>query len=1005
MTELDAAWLDTSLTALRYAAIERELDAIQVRTDLSARGRAELAIRSRGPVSDLLIAARRANAGAWPDRERYAAAAARALAAIGATELARKVMADASIASAGPRPGRGEQQLLRSAESDADVHERRWARRELAKLLRARRDWSGARAHSQHAYDLAPEADDAARVSFEAALDAWAAGDVACAIAAAKRARDSEPQVAELLDLLERDTERAARGPRWTRFAGELRVAKHASGVLESLGGTGLVPEGMTSDDEPATMGHVAHALRRAGVRVMRLSIDLGAFERCLRAGAALVVEEERPVGRAFRFVQDVDTGAQILAVREPHEEGVELVTLEHLRKRAALFGGSTLVVLGLGDAAEARQKSLAAEGVTHASIFDRLDACDVDEDGQSPPRARVFQLSRALLDELPDCQPARRRLGEALLAAWRSGETDFDEVVAWYAEARERFPRAEWPTQVHAQLLEESERWSEAAIAFADAQRADPLDWRNHLGHGRTLWSVGRVRLAQERFRAAAALAPGLIGPYLWMARCALQLGDLDAAEVSAEIARGLDPKDPSALSILANVHEARGEAEPALDLLAAVFKMAPGASLACRLARGHAAAGRLTEARGALTALLDAPSPREPRDALIIAHKLSVHLAWMAGDARGAWKAGMDALKRFAFHDDLLAEMARILSGCFSPDDEATLLEELVAACPREPNVTTALYEKLLGRRMMKEVVEATDRIAPSLPDDANREWSRARTRLWTSRAPEERAPLAELLQQVVDKAPGFEAARIWLAALVEEREPERVLALLPRESSYYVAAAWELEARARARLGKESEAAALRQRVRSLPAAAFSRAANPLRQCGFHSLSSALVEAGRDRHPGDWGLEMEWLLELRTRGERDAALDALLRAREKHAAGVAWGVAVEIAAAAGRWDLVGLIGREQLRSLGDTRNEGHVWLHRSLVAAGELAEGRNTERKRVLEAVPFHLDALAVLVNAGRRIGACTAAEDAALLEERGPGASRRLDEVEILPWRIG
>lgn len=991
MTELDAAWLDTSLGALRYAAIERELDAIQARTDLTARGRAELAMRARGPVSDLWIAARRATSAAWPDRDRYAAAAARALAAIGAKDLAQRVMPGASLDGV--------------AESGGGPDERRKAKRDLAKVLRARRDWSGAKAESQHAYEIAPEADDAARVSFEAALDAWAAGDAAGATFAAKRARDGEPEAAELLDLLERDAERTQRGPRWTRFSGELRVAKDATGVLESLGGTGLLPEGLTYDDKPATMGHVAHLLRRAGVRVIRIAIDLGAFERCLRAGAAIVVEEERPIGRAFRFVQDVEAGAQLFAVREPHEAGVELVTLEHLRKRAALFGGSTLVVLGIGDAAEARQRMLQSEGVAHVTMFDRLDACDVDEDGQAPPRARVFQLSRALLEELPDCQPARRRLGEALLAAWRNDETELDAVVAWYAEARERFPRAEWPNQIYAQLLEESDRWAEAAIAFADAQRADPLDWRNHLGHGRTLWSAGRLRLAQDRFRAAAALAPTLIGPYLWMARCALQLGDLDAAEVSAEIAKGLDPNDPSALSILANVHEARGEAEPALELLATVYRSTPGANLACRLARGHAGAGRLPEARGVLAKFLEAPSPREPRDALIVANKIAVHLGWMAGDARGAWQSGMDALKRFAFHDDLLAEMARILSGCFSPADETARLEELVAACPREPNVTTALYEKLFARRMSKETIEATDTIAPTLPDDANREWSRARTRLWASRAKEERAPLADLLQQVIDKAPGFEAARVYLAALVEEENPERALAVLPRESSFYVAAAWEVEARARARLGKESEAAALRQRVRSLPAAAFSRAAYPLRQCGFHSLSAALLEAGRDRYPGDWGLEMEWLIELHRRGDRGAAMDALLRAREKHAAGVAWGVAVEISAAAARWDLVGQIGREQLRSLNDTRNEGHVWLHRSLVATAEIAQGKDTERKRVLEAVPFHLDALAVLVNAGRRIGAPSAAEDAALLDERGPGVGKRLADVEILPWRVG
>src|SRR5262249_14696480 len=158
---------------------------------------------------------------------------------------------------------------------------------------------------------------------------------------------------------------------------------------------------------------------------------------------------------------------------------------------------------------AKTRRAALEDAGVVHAAIFDTLDACDLDPDGRPPPRARVFQLTRALLEKQPECEPARRRLGEELLASWRSDDVPVDDVIAWYAEAREHFPRAEWPAQIYATVLEMRSQAAEAGIAYAQAQRSDPADWRNHAGHGRALWNMGRTRASDARFRASAALLP----------------------------------------------------------------------------------------------------------------------------------------------------------------------------------------------------------------------------------------------------------------------------------------------------------------------------------------------------------------------------------------------------------------------------------------------------------------------------------------------------------------
>jgi len=658
------------------------------------------------------------------------------------------------------------------------------------------------------------------------------------------------------------------------------------------------------------------------------------------------------------------------------------LVEWTEQQRRGALFGMSALVVLGRGETAVARRAGLADAGVSHEPLFDALDACEIDGDGQPPPRARVVELARTILERAPESQLACKRWGDQLLAAWRADRVELPEVMSWYGDARERFPDAEWPLQTYAQVLEDRGRSHEAGIAWAEAQYRDPWDERNVTGHARALSRMGRDAVAEENFRRAATLAPHIPAPYTWLAHIALKRKSSAMAEVCAEIAHALDPQHAAPLSVLASALEAQRRGDEALGWLEKARTRDTGdAYLALRIARGHAAAGRWEDAR-----TFGDAGAEHTRDAT--PHRWSARIAWCDGDRDAGWARALRGLDRVGFADELVhVAIAIAISG--PPEQERARIDELRGRATTLEHAGALSFQLLLHRQFADGLAVA-DAFAKANPDEANGDWFVARALLYSGKLATERARIEEHLEKVVKAAPAYESARTLYALAKLAHDPGRALELarLGGAGSYF-ATLWWIQTRALVALGDAARAADVTARLRGLSPDIIARAAPGMRAAGYIPQTLELLELGLDAHAGHPAL----LLELgRTRlvaGSGDA-LGPMMEAASNGGGRVTFEL-YRAARAAERWDVIADIAAQEIAACDDTRLDEDVWIHRGHAAGAALARGDAGPRDELLAKAPRHAEALDALARAAKRD------DDRERLAACAPGMARRLEEV--------
>lgn len=997
---------------------------------------AELAMVRRGPPIDAVLAGKRAVLDRWPDADRYAAAAVRALATMGAPNLAkafaemsapvlsadeRALLADqiergdgrsrsrvahaVHVARAARDAAALERALEAAAEGAAELDERRAALAELASLQRARGDFAGAAETSDRAVHAAPRGDDAIADRVTAALDRWLAGDRARALECLRAARAritekgprgawTEESTGALLDRME-----TGPAPRLvaTPSAARAALATHDDGrgvlaLVDAAFGTKSLDD---PDRRAPTMAHVARALAAAGVPFVRATSDWGAASGLVgRSDALVFVEEERSIGRGFRLLLAVEPEAKLACAREPGRAGAAVAPLAVVDARLALYGKSVLVAFAT---AEAKAKAAIADD---ARLVE-LDRCEVDEDGDAPPDAFVARVTDALLEADPGYEPAKYKKGLSLLEGARQ---DPDPFIRWYATARERFPEAEWPVQLYAQYLAGRGNQAEAALAWLEAWQRDPGDVRNAAGHGTALWRLGDTKLADAAFRRAATLAPEDPAHVYWQAQAAIAEGDLGRAFELASIGQVVEaPDNDWPESLLTTIHERRDEPELAFAAMKAACRKEPGDAWAtCRAVRHHVRRAELVEALAELdrARARDDASPEARRDLDVL--RLEV-LAASFGPA-ATWEAGLAALDAHAPSWELFEEVCKVLP-FLEEEARARAVPELARRVARTKDGDFAwLALKYLERSAPDRARELCGILREGRMDAVTVGWNEARALLRSS-AEADRAVALERLLEVIKDASRFEPLVVYTAAALAGT-PDKSLEHLRIDSQQYPGAVWLLQTRGLEAVGEAKVAAGIRERWLELSADDCLSSAAWLVTGRFVDLARTLVDRAREVAPDHPQIPFVELRLLMTAGDLGGLRGVCERLRARglpeEASFSQLLMALEGALRASDGDLVVATTDAFARVLADSRTSGDPWIVRAARAAALAARGDDAERRAVLEAAGGHPYALRVLAKGEALFGAPAQDEDRERLFSVAPGARTTFARHEVLPW---
>ncbi|HEX5473026.1 MAG TPA: tetratricopeptide repeat protein [Vicinamibacterales bacterium] len=179
---------------------------------------------------------------------------------------------------------------------------------------------------------------------------------------------------------------------------------------------------------------------------------------------------------------------------------------------------------------------------------------------GRKDAASAVSRFDRALAGH-PAYAPALAGKGEALLALGRTGP-----ALAAFEEAL-----AADPTLTTLRSRVDLLRFHSAQQQIAAARRAA---------------DAGQYTDAEKAYRAAIAASPQSAFLYRELADVELKGGALDAALTDAQKATGLDPNDAHALTVLAEVYEARQDWARADQAYTAALAIEPSPELATRAA-----------------------------------------------------------------------------------------------------------------------------------------------------------------------------------------------------------------------------------------------------------------------------------------------------------------------------------------------------------------------------------------------------------------------------------
>lgn len=230
-----------------------------------------------------------------------------------------------------------------------------------------------------------------------------------------------------------------------------------------------------------------------------------------------------------------------------------------------------------------------------------------------------------------------------------------------------------------------------------------------------------------------------------------------------------------------------------------------------------------------------------------------------------------------------------------------------------------------------------------------------------------------MIERLALVVDRFPQFEAARIALAILLAEVQPERALTLTRVECSPRSrAAAWYVQARAKRSLGVAREAEALCGRIGQLPADLIAASVEFLRTSSRLEEAGELLALGMSVQPRAPELRRE---RLRLAWQRGSLEEAAATLRELHLQGDSDSVdarlARRVAVSVSDWKLLGDVTDVARKRRRDSRIESDPWLLEAAHAGAQLALGDDRPRARLLDLAGRHLAALLIVAQVEQRL----------------------------------
>ncbi|HXT19428.1 MAG TPA: hypothetical protein VN923_01635, partial [Thermoanaerobaculia bacterium] len=265
--------------------------------------RGELARRKRGPLTDLVAAARAHRDAGSPQAPRLLAAAAQALSRLAGDELVERLLGAVPPSPPAEPPVSAIDEAQRAAEAAANA--------------RGRGDLAAAAARSAEAAAAAPGSDEAAALALAAALDTWAGG-LPDALAALRAVRDDERaprgirrQAREVLDMIESEPGRA---PSWL-FADNLPEPRTGTVLAMLARALGVA----IAEREVPTASHLRAALKEAGVETVRVVLDDALVARLMEeAGILVVLEEEQSRHAAFLLVRGIERTGGLLLVSDP---------------------------------------------------------------------------------------------------------------------------------------------------------------------------------------------------------------------------------------------------------------------------------------------------------------------------------------------------------------------------------------------------------------------------------------------------------------------------------------------------------------------------------------------------------------------------------------------------------------------------------------------------------------------------------------------------------------
>ncbi|MFO0676137.1 MAG: hypothetical protein U0169_06365 [Polyangiaceae bacterium] len=994
------------------------------------RVEAELSFAKRGSPVDAILAGRRAREAKWPDASRYVAGAVRAYAICGAKTLAREFFdasraegvlsaedvalldaqfassvfegetraAHASFASASAATAEttvaSRVKAVDDALADAAVvgSERRALVLVAAALARRERRFADAATRTFEAIKAAPSADDVLELRIDAVSDLLADGQFEAArdvLASARTECTDGGMRANRLDAHLRAldsggaklvvTSASTEGPERSPFAG-------GKGVVHTIRG-GTMPE-----DPPATfwrtLAHVAHSLGKDAVPYVRVAWTKELFAT-LPSFRHVVLEVEESVGRGFVFVLAYDPQTELVLVRDTESFGATWTTVAALGHRSSLTGRSALVVPREGTT-WTRPVGEDGRPSPHDRALDKLDASEIDADGNRPPASVSERLTDEILEDLPDNVPALHQRGVKL-----SNGNDLAAFLRWYATTRERFPGAEWPVQTYAMNLAGRRAFGEASIAWLEACERDPGDFRNHAGLARSLYDLGRRADADVSIRKAAALVPDSPSHVYWQAAIALSTGDDARVEVCSRIALPNETDSNWPESFLANLCERRGDLDAGLELLRAGYAKEPtDVWAAVRVARHLVRRGEFSAAcelvNGAVEG--DAISANDVGDVAAI----GVEFVGSADGPQVALDRAVDVMKRHGVSRAVAGAAVDFLP--FVP--RAPALDALVPllASTKDGSFMWPCMRLLVRSNDPGALFSAKDAFVRHGMPELTSNWILARA---LQRVGDD-AAARPILEKVYEEAPGFEALRVYFACIVCDEDPARACTILEGQCPTYAAFQWSVLARALEKQGRGDHAKEFRSRLLELGTEALETSANWAIYGRFFDVAEEILAAASARGVAPSTAAEKARLDV-ARGDRDAmrtSAVALTNAKATTASDRL--LAMECALQAHAWDEAVASVDAYLAALYDSRTYAYRWMARAARAGILAARGDLSERDLVLDVAKNDAAAIFTLARVEKELGASLAQDSNARLLALAGASAPALLRKEVFPW---